>query len=142
MSDEINPARVVHRLCAATNAHDLDAVVACFATDYRNETPIHPTRGFVGAEQVRRNWTQIFAGIPDVSAEIVRLAVDGDTVWSEWEHRGSRRDGSAHLMRGVILFQVAADRIASARFYFEPVDPEGGTVDDAVRQQLAQRVAP
>jgi len=27
------------KLHAAINAHDLDAIEACFATDYRNETP-------------------------------------------------------------------------------------------------------
>ena len=54
------------RLCAATNAHDLDGIVGCFAEDYRNETPVHPARGFVGREQVRRNWQQIFAFVPDV----------------------------------------------------------------------------
>ena len=32
------------RLERATNARDLDAVVACFARDYRNDTPAHPDR--------------------------------------------------------------------------------------------------
>jgi len=93
------PIAVVERLCAATNAHDLEGIVACFADDYRNQTPVHPARGFVGNDQVRRNWTQILAAIPDVSSEIVASVADGDTVWSEWEHRGTRADGSPHLMR-------------------------------------------
>ena len=54
-----------HRLAAATTAHDIEALVACFGADYINETPAHPARGFLGADQVRRNWTQLFAGIPD-----------------------------------------------------------------------------
>ena len=56
------------RLERATNAHDVDEVVACFAPDYRNATPAHPERGFTGREQVRRNWEQIFAAIPNVTA--------------------------------------------------------------------------
>jgi limonene-1,2-epoxide hydrolase len=140
-ADAKDPVTVVEGLCAATNAHDLDAVVACFAPDYRNETPLHPDRGFVGAEQVRRNWTQIFGAIPDVSAVILRHAADGDLVWSEWEHRGTRPDGSAHLMRGVILFEVVGGLIASARFYLEPVDEQGGTVDDAVRRQVTPQAS-
>jgi hypothetical protein len=36
---ESGPAAMVERLCAATNAHDLEAIVSCFATGYRNETP-------------------------------------------------------------------------------------------------------
>lgn len=54
-----SPAAVMERLLQAMNGHNLDAVVACFALDYLNETPAHLARGFRGNEQVRRNWTQI-----------------------------------------------------------------------------------
>lgn len=54
----------LRRLQEATNAHDLDALVACFAPDYRNETPAHPSRSFQGNEQVRANWRQIFEFVP------------------------------------------------------------------------------
>jgi len=43
---------MVERLRVATNAHDLEAVVSCFATDYRNETPAHPERGFTGTQEL------------------------------------------------------------------------------------------
>jgi ketosteroid isomerase-like protein len=115
----------------------LDAVVACFAEDYRNETPVHPARGFVGREQVRRNWQQIFAHVPDVSARVLARSVDGDTAWSEWEHSGTRPDGSAHLMRGVIIFGVRDGLASWARFYLEPVDPDLATVDVAVARQVS-----
>src|SRR6185437_7461482 len=98
------PAALARRLCQATNDRDLAGIVACFAPGYRNATPAHPQRGFTGREQVRRNWEQMFAAIPDLSAEILSTAVTGDTVWTEWEHRGTRPDGSRHLMRGVIIF--------------------------------------
>jgi ketosteroid isomerase-like protein len=124
------------RLERATNAHDLNEVVACFAADYRNETPAHPERGFTGREQVRRNWEQIFAAIPNITAKVLRSAVNGDEVWSEWEHRGTRRDGSAHLMRGVIIFGVGHELLTWARFYLEPVQEGGGNVDAAVRGQV------
>jgi ketosteroid isomerase-like protein len=130
------PTAVVERLRDATNGHDLEAIVACFALDYRNETPLHPARGFTGREQVRRNWTQILANIPDVSTEIVGCTAAGDTVWSEWEHRGTRPDGSAHLMRGVIVFAVRDGLITTARFFLEPVEDIGGDVDAAVRRQV------
>jgi ketosteroid isomerase-like protein len=130
------PAAMVQRLRQATNEHNLEALVGCFAPDYRNETPAHPERGFTGRAQVRANWTQIFAAIPDVTCEALGCVVDGDTVWSEWEHRGTRRDGSAHLMRGVVIFGVADGVAAWARFYLEPVQPDSGTVDQALRQQV------
>jgi ketosteroid isomerase-like protein len=129
---------MVDRLLAATNAHDLEALVACFAPDYSNETPLHPSRGFRGRDQVRRNWEQIFGFVPDLQAEVTRRAVDGDTAWTEWVMTGTRRDGSAHRMAGVILFGVADGVAGWARFYLEPVDESTSGVDDAVRAQVVR----
>ncbi len=122
-------AHVLERLFRALNEHDLEGLVACFADDYVNETPVHPLRGFTGNEQVRHNWTQIFAGAPDLRAELPRQIVDGDTTWTEWEMSGTRVDGIPFLMRGVVIFRIADDEIASARFYLEPVEETSGDVD-------------
>jgi ketosteroid isomerase-like protein len=130
------PGALVERLRDATNAHDLDALVACFAEDYRNETPAHPERSFTGRAQVRTNWEQIFSVIPDVRAELLEYTVDGDTVWSEWEHRGTRPDGSPHEMRGVAIFGIDAGVAARARFYLEPVEAGGDDADAFRRRQL------
>lgn len=135
-AQEPGPAALVERLCQATNNRDLEALVDCFAADYRNETPVHPERGFIGRDQVRRNWTQIFAALPDVTTEVLTCAVDGDRVWSEWEHRGTRRDGSPHVLRGVIIFGVVEGRAAWARLYLEPVQPGAGGVDEFVHRQV------
>jgi len=129
-------ATVVERLCRAVVDHDLEALVGCFAPDYRNETPVHPARGFVGHDQVRANWSQIFAGVPDISAELLRTAVHGEELWSEWEMRGTRRDGGEHLMRGVVIFGIRDDQAQWARFYLEPVDTAGSGVDAAVAAQV------
>jgi ketosteroid isomerase-like protein len=131
------PLAVVERLCRLTNEHDLDGIVGCFSEDYRNETPLHEERGFVGSEQVRRNWEQILGAVADVHTEILGSAVDGDVVWTEWEHRGTRPDGTPHLMRGVIIFRIAGEKVASARFYLEPVQPGARSIDEAVRAQVA-----
>ena len=132
---------MLDRLLDATNQHDLDALVDCFTPEYRNEAPAHPSRGFVGRDQVRRNWEQIFAFVPDVSASIARRAMEGETVWSEWEMRGTRRDGSPHLMRGVIVFGVEGGRASWARFYLEPVLDDGADVNQAVRSAVAGAAA-
>ncbi len=134
-----DPQQFIERLEQATNAHDLEAVVACFAVDYRNETPVHPARGFVGRDQVRTNWEQIFAFVPDVQARVLGQVVDGDTIWSEWEMTGTRGDGSAHHLRGVIVFGVGEGTAQWARFYLEPVDEGPGSVTQAVRDQVARR---
>ncbi len=124
------------RLCKATNDHDLEALVDCFAADYRNEAPAHPARGFTGREQVRANWRLIFDGVPDVHAEVLRQHADGETLWTEWEMGGTRRDGSAHLMRGTIIFGVRQGRSRWARFYLEPVEEAAGTIGETVRRQV------
>lgn len=131
-------ASLVERLVRATNEHDLEGVVTCFADDYENQTPAHPARSFRGREQVGRNWEQIFAFVPDLEARVVRQATDGPTVWTEWEMSGTRRDGSRHEMRGVIIFGVHEGRAVWARFYLEPVDTHAGTSDDAVRAQVVR----
>lgn len=64
----------------------------CFTEDYVNETPAHPARGFRGRDPVRRNWTQIFAAVPDIEAELLRSHQAGDTVWLQWEMRDTRKD--------------------------------------------------
>jgi ketosteroid isomerase-like protein len=133
---------MVERLRQATDDHDLDALVDCFAVDYRNETPAHPGRGFDGREQVRTNWERIFAGVPDISASVLHTVVDGDAVWSEWEMRGTRPDGQPHLMRGVIIFGVADGRAAWARFYLEPVDAGEGGVDAAIAKVVDAGATP
>jgi ketosteroid isomerase-like protein len=125
---------VIDRLLAATNAHDIDALVDCFAPDYVNETPAHPQRGFTGPEQVRRNWTAIFGGVPDITARIVASTVDGSVAWTEWEMSGTRRDGAPHAMAGVIVFETRDDLIAAARFFLEPVEVSSGDVNAAIER--------
>ena len=112
----------IARLLDAMNAHDLDAFVAQFAPDYRSSQPAHPGRGFGGREQVRKNWTAIFGGVPDFSAERVAEATDGTTTFTEWAWHGHHADGSALEMRGVIVLQIGDDElIHEGRLYVEPV---------------------
>ncbi|MGE5287291.1 MAG: nuclear transport factor 2 family protein [Micromonosporaceae bacterium] len=137
MSNLARPSRVLlEQLVAAVNRHDLDAVEGCFAAGYRNETPVHPARGFTGREQVRRNWEQIFTFVPDITARVLRHCCDGEVVWSEWEMTGTRRDGTAHQMAGVVLFGARGGHFAWARFYLEPVQAGGPDVNAAVREHV------
>src|SRR5947209_11573753 len=43
-----SPKLVFDHMIQALNRHDLDAMVACFAPDFRSEQPIHPERNFTG----------------------------------------------------------------------------------------------
>lgn len=113
----------------ATNHHDLDALTACFAPDYQSEFPTHPDRAFSGHDQLRRNWSQIFAAVPDLHATLVRSAVDGDTVWAEWEWTGTLVSGGPFLQRGVTIHGVGQRTTRWVRLYMEPVRAGGPGIE-------------
>jgi ketosteroid isomerase-like protein len=135
-------ADLLERLASAVNRRDLDGLTGCFAPGYRNETPAHPAQGFTGHDQVRRNWEQIFAFVPDITAQVLRSCADGDVVWSEWDMTGTRPDGSEHHMAGVIVFGVREGQFSWARFYLEPVEASGAGVTETVRQRVQADAAP
>jgi hypothetical protein len=119
---------LAEQLNAAVNAHDLDAFVALFAPDYDSAQPAHPDRAFRGRDQVRANWSEVFAGVPDFRSDLVRAAADRDTLWTEWHWRGTGLD-----MAGVIVFGVRDGLFAWARLYVEHVE-EGDGIEAAVQQ--------
>ncbi|MDQ1663862.1 MAG: hypothetical protein QOJ68_3842 [Blastococcus sp.] len=131
------PPPALLALRAAICGHDLDALCACFAPDYRNETPAHPARSFRGREQVRRNWTTILGSVPDLTAELVGWSGGvGEPLWAEWDWSGTRPDGVPVHLAGVTVLGIGGgpgddgqqELIRWARFYMEPVD---GTDNDA-----------
>lgn len=114
------------------NRHDLDALLECFDPEYRSKTPVHPTRSFTGREQVRRNWSAVFESTPDFRADLLRMSVDGEVVWTEWRMYGTRTDGTELDQRGVIVMGIPEDRIEWGRIYLEPV----WTDEDATWEEL------
>jgi len=128
---------VVERLHTAMNQHDLEAFLACLDPHYRSEQPAHPTRGFAGREQVAKNWSGLFEGIPDFHAELLATATEGDTVWAEWRWTGTRANEAPLDMRGVTLFEIKNGQIVSGRLYMEEVEEAGADIGETVRR-LAQ----
>ena len=125
---------VLGRLKQAINTQDIDALVGCFRPDVVSEQPAHPGRNFRGREQVGHNWTQIFTGIPDLRATLVRSAVHEDVVWAEWSWRGTRADGSAADMAGVTILGLTGDEVAWLHCYMKPVEERGAGIDAATRR--------
>jgi limonene-1,2-epoxide hydrolase len=132
-----SPKLVLERLQRALNNHDIEAFVSCLHPDYRSEQPVHPARAFATGDQARKNWLAIFNDMPDFHADLLRVAVEGDTVWSEWEWRGTHRDGTLAAFRGVTIFGVEGDHIVWGRLYMEPVEESGGDIDEAVSEWTA-----
>lgn len=132
---EVTMGEVMERLGEAINSHDLDDFVALFATDYRSDQPAHPLRWFEGADKVRDNWTSVFAGVPDLTAKLLAAATtDGGVEMGEWDWHGTYVDGSRFAMRGVIVLGVEDGCIVWGRLYMEPVEENGGDIDEMVRE--------
>jgi ketosteroid isomerase-like protein len=122
------------RLAEAMNAHDIDAFVALFAEDYDSRQPAHPDRAFRGRDQVRENWSAIFAAVPDFRADLVSAASSDDDLWAEWRWQGTHADGGRLDMAGVIVFGVRGECFTWARLYVEDVEQGGAGIDAAVEK--------
>ena len=136
---QVDAAAIIERLGRAIDERDLDGLVGCFASDVCSEQPVHPERNFTGSDQVRRNWTQIFAAVPDLHATLVRSTAVANTGWAEWEWSGTRADGVAFALCGVTIIGVRDGAVAWTRFYMEPAQRDGADVETAVRQVVTGR---
>jgi ketosteroid isomerase-like protein len=90
-------------LCAAFNAHDLDAIMAHFAEDCVLEMPRGPEpwgARFAGKAAVREALAGRFRGLPDVHYGDARHFVDGDVGISQWTLTGTPQDGRRLEVRG------------------------------------------
>jgi limonene-1,2-epoxide hydrolase len=129
-----DPLSVVQRLTDAQNAHDLEGMLELFDPQYRSEQPAHPKRAFTGVEQVRKNWSALLTGITDFRVDVLRTAVDGETVWMESRWSGTKADGSTLDEMVIGIFGVRDGHIAWGRLYSEPMDREGEDIDERVRR--------
>jgi ketosteroid isomerase-like protein len=126
---------MMDRVLAAMNAHDLDAFVACFSPDYRSEQPAHPDRAFTGRDQVRENWTGVFAGVPDFRAELLASATtDGGVEIGEWHWHGAYTDGSPFAMQGVTVMGIERGQIAWGRLYMDVIERDGAGIREMVQE--------
>ena len=118
---QMSPKVVFERMIQAANRHDLEAMVACFAPDYRSEQPFYPERTFTGQAGVRKNWSFFFSTMPDYRVEILSEAVEGDTVWAELHFHGTQVDGKKQVTRGVTISGIQGNQIAWAKLYIVTV---------------------
>jgi limonene-1,2-epoxide hydrolase len=121
-----DPEQVVERWVRALTDHDLEAAVACFASEYRDRAPARLGEEVIGREQVRANFAALFASISDLRAELLGRVVDGTTVWMEWRMSGTRTDGTPMEFVGVNIFEVDGGVFTKGRIYTELVHDRGG----------------
>jgi ketosteroid isomerase-like protein len=115
----------------AINSHDPERIAGCFTEDYVAERPMRPAEGWIGSQHVAAMWTKMLAGLPDLEAQVVRHAQNGDELWSEWEYRATAPTGAPVVLRGPVVLTTRDGLISWARFYPDPVsfaDPTHITV--------------
>jgi len=139
MTTDEHPPSVAERLHEAMNRHDLEAFADCFDLHYHSEQPAHPQRTFLGRDQVRKNWSEVFSSVPDFEADLLRRVVVGDTEWSEWHWRGTQAGGTTLNMRGVIILGIGDGRIKWGRLYMEQIEQESGDINAAVQNMTKRR---
>ncbi len=132
---------VVERWVRAMNEHDLETAVSCFHVNYHDEAPARRGEVIEGREKVRENFARLFAYIRDLKAELLRVAVEEDTVWMEWRMHGTRPDAAPFEFAGVNIFGVRDGRIAWGRIYSELVR-DSGDVDVQIERMTSGGLKP
>jgi ketosteroid isomerase-like protein len=110
---------------AAFNAHDLDAIMECFADDCEFYMPRGPepfgTR-YAGKAAVRAGLATRFTGIPDVHYGDDRHWLAGDLGVSTWLLTGTTKTGEPVCVRGVDLLEFSAGKITKKDSYWKIVE--------------------
>jgi hypothetical protein len=114
-----NTSSVLLKMEAAINAHNIDAFVNCFIHDFVGAHPVHAERNLISAEQVRKNWTALFAQVPNIQAKLITHTIADELGWSEWHWQGNHTNGTELDMRGVVVVELRENTIAWVRLYME-----------------------
>jgi hypothetical protein len=142
VTDQPDPCAVVERLRRAWNAHDLEALVACFHSDYESIQPLHPDCRLQGSLRIRLSWGEIFRAVPDLRADLIRDAITDGLVWTEWRWRGTYVEGHPFEAGGVMIFGIVGDKIKWARVYTGTLQIAGPDFDLILDEILGRASAP
>jgi ketosteroid isomerase-like protein len=116
--------RTLEALCAAFNAHDLDAVMAHFADDCVLEMSRGPHPWGARSEgriAVRAALAGRFQGLPDVHYGDAAHFVDGDTGISKWTLTGTTPEGRRLEVRGCDFYTFRAGLVVRKDSYWKIV---------------------
>jgi limonene-1,2-epoxide hydrolase len=113
----MDPKRLLERFHTALNARDLTNLLHLLQVDFERFYPAQPDEDSIGMEAVREKWEVFFNTYPDFRADILRQAIEGSTIWSEWKWKGESSDGRKIDQVGVIIFGVEEGLLAWSRSY-------------------------
>jgi ketosteroid isomerase-like protein len=116
----------LQRLLDAFNAHDLDAVMGCFADDCVLEMPRGPERWgrrAVGKAAVRAALAARFAGLPDVRYDDAAHIACGDVGITKWTIRGTTPGGQVVEANGCDVYTFRDGLVTVKDSYWKIVEP-------------------
>ncbi|EKM98493.1 MULTISPECIES: nuclear transport factor 2 family protein [unclassified Acidocella] len=107
---------LLETLFAAFNAHDAEAVMACFAPGIVFDAAAGPEavgKRITGLEAVRAAFVGTWTSMPDVQWQVRRHAVFADRAVTEWLFTATAPAGGRIEVEGVDLFGFEGDLIVS-----------------------------
>lgn len=117
----MDPKRLLERMHTALNSRDLTNLLKLMQVDFELTRPAAPGTDTTGLEPVRENWDNIFTKYPDFHADLLRQALEGNIIWSEWRWYGKSENGDTINQAGVIIMGIEQGLIAWTRSYMHDV---------------------
>jgi len=119
MNDEVS-VETLQAFADAWNRHDVEALMSFMTNDCVFEASAGPGvygARYVGREEVKTGYADVFANFPDAHWGNARHFVHGDRGVSEWTFTGTRTDGSRVEVNGCDLFTFRGGKIALKNSY-------------------------
>ena len=104
----------------AFNAHDTKAIMSHMTDDCIFEASAGPDANgetFIGQEQVKKAFENVFATFPDANWGNPRHFISGDRGFTEWVFTGTKKDGTKVEVTGCDLFTFKDGKIAIKNSY-------------------------
>jgi ketosteroid isomerase-like protein len=111
---------LLHSFADAFNAHDIKAIMAHMTDDCVFQASAGPDadgQKFIGQEQVKKAFEEVFATFPDAHWGSPRHFTLGDRGFSEWIFTGTKKDGTKVEVTGCDLFTFKEGKIAIKNSY-------------------------
>lgn len=122
----MDPKRLLERFHTALNTRDIANLVHLLQVDFEQFRIGQSQRNTVGIEAARQEWERMFTTFTNFRADLLRQAIEGNVIWSEWRFSGNRGSGQGSDLRqeGVIILGVEEGLIAWTRTYLVDVAAE------------------
>ncbi len=125
MTDEVT-LELVQQIDQAFTTHNVDAIVALFASDgvFDNAigSEVYGAR-YTGHAELRTFFETLFASAPDVHWEMTDIRISGNKAITEWLRTATTVEGVKQAWQGLDIFTFRDGLIIKKDTYFKIVTP-------------------